>query len=79
MGAHVLVESTVFTNLDDAIESVDSDEDGYAVTNDVDLGEGQNTAPEGDLTSVPYEYSLLGSENVKSAVTSSAGNTLTLG
>ncbi|KAI7701582.1 polysaccharide lyase family 1 protein [Hortaea werneckii] len=79
MGAQALVESTVFTNLDDAIESVDSDEDGYAVTNDVDLGEGKNSAPEGDMTSVPYEYSLLGSENVKSAVTSSAGNTLTLG
>lgn len=77
MGAQLLVESSVFENsADKAILSTDSDETGYAVTNDVDLGGSTNSAPVGTLTSVPYTYSKLGASSVKSSVTSSAGQTL---
>ena len=48
-------------------------------TNDCDFGEGSDTAPQGTLTSVPYDYTLLGSDSVKAAVVGTAGNTLTLG
>lgn len=68
MGAEVLVESSVFTGVKSPILSKDSDETGSAVVNDCDLGDGENTAPEGSLTSVPYDYTLLGSGKVKSAV-----------
>ncbi|KAI1637907.1 pectate lyase [Biscogniauxia mediterranea] len=78
MGAQLLIESTVFANsADKAILSQDSDETGYAVVNDVDLGGSTNSAPEGTLTSVPYDYTLLGSANVKAAVAGVAGQTLT--
>ncbi|KAI1491489.1 pectate lyase [Biscogniauxia mediterranea] len=78
MGAQLLIESTVFANSSDkAILSQDSDETGYAVVNDVDLGGSTNSAPEGTLTSVPYDYTLLGSANVKAAVAGVAGQTLT--
>ncbi|KAI0003594.1 pectate lyase [Xylariaceae sp. FL0662B] len=77
MGAQILVESTVFESCsEDAIFFADSDETGYAVVRDVDLGGSTNTVPEGTLTSVPYEYSLLGSTNVKSAVVGAAGQSL---
>lgn len=41
-------------------------------------GESANTAPQGTLSasSPPYTYSLLGSANVKAAVTKEAGQTL---
>ncbi|KAI0421481.1 polysaccharide lyase family 1 protein [Xylaria grammica] len=78
LGAQVLVESTVFEGCGEkAIYFADSDETGYAVVNDVDLGGSENSAPEGTLTSVPYSYELLGSDSVKSSVTASAGQTLT--
>lgn len=76
MGAQVLVESCVFSGVEKAIESADSDTVGYATVNDVDLGDGTNTADAGTLSSVPYDYTLLGSASVKSSVTSSAGQTL---
>ncbi|KAI1342975.1 pectate lyase a [Xylariaceae sp. FL0016] len=77
MGAQLLVESSVFeSSATKAIFSDDSDETGYAVVNDVDLGDSTNSAPEGTLTSVPYSYSLLGSGSVKSSVTSNAGQKL---
>ncbi|KAI1741452.1 polysaccharide lyase family 1 protein [Xylaria scruposa] len=77
MGAQVLVESTVFEGCGDkAIYFADSDETGYAVVKDVNLGGSTNSAPAGTLTSVPYSYSLLGSANVKSSVTSNAGQKL---
>lgn len=79
MGAEVLVESTVFEGVKYPITSKDSDQTGSAVANDVVWGAGEQTAPEGTLTSVPYEYTLLGSGNVKAAVVGTAGNTLTLG
>lgn len=78
MGAELLIESCVFSGVEEAIESADSDTVGYATVNDVDLGDGTNTVDAGSLdsSSIPYEYSLLGSENVKSSVTSTAGQTL---
>ncbi|KAI0188756.1 pectate lyase a [Xylaria flabelliformis] len=77
MGAQVLVESSVFEGCGDkAIYFADSDETGYAVVKDVNLGGSTNSAPAGTLTSVPYSYSLLGSANVKSSVTSNAGQKL---
>lgn len=76
MGAELLVESCAFSSVEKAIESADSDTVGYATVNDVDLGDGTNTAESGSLSSVPYDYTLLGSENVKSSVTSEAGQTL---
>lgn len=81
MGAQALVESSVFDGVKDAVTSRFSEEVGYAVLNDVELGDGsnENDAPEGTLTSVPYEYELLGSESVKAALEGSVGNTLTLG
>jgi pectate lyase len=78
MGAQALVESNVFVGIKDALTSRFSKEDGYAVEDDNDFGESENSAPKGTLTSVPYEYELLGSENVKAAVVGVAGNTLTL-
>lgn len=78
MGAEVLVESCAFSGVEKAIESADSDTVGYATVNDVDLGDGTNTADAGSLSSVPYDYTLLGSESVKSSVTSKAGQTLSI-
>lgn len=78
MGAELLVESCVFSGVEKAIESADSDTVGYAVVNDVDLGSGTNTADSGSLNSVPYDYTLLGSASVKSSVTSTAGQTLSI-
>lgn len=76
IGAQLLIESAVFSGIEKAIESADSETVGYAVVNDVDLGEGTNTVEAGTLKTVPYEYELLGSENVKASVTASAGQTL---
>ncbi|KAJ9626899.1 hypothetical protein H2203_003355 [Taxawa tesnikishii (nom. ined.)] len=78
MGAQLLVESNVFAAVTDPLESADSDTAGYAVSRDNDFGGGVNSAPAGTLTAVPYEYTLLGSANVKAAVVGTAGNTLAL-
>ncbi|KAK2762825.1 hypothetical protein FQN54_001000 [Arachnomyces sp. PD_36] len=72
-GGQVLVESNVFVGSSKPLYTVD---EGGAVANDNDFGEGENTAPEGTLTSVDYEYTLLGSENVEAAVVGVAGATL---
>ncbi|KAH6654821.1 pectate lyase 2 [Truncatella angustata] len=75
--AEVLVESSTFENCPKkAIFTDDNTYEGYAVVNDVDLGGSQNLAPEGNLTSVPYSYTLLGSANVKAYVASHAGQVL---
>jgi pectate lyase len=79
IGEQTLVESNVFVGIKDALTSEFSKEDGFAVANGNDFGSSENSAPAGTLTSVPYEYTLLGSENVKAAVVGTAGNTLTLG
>ncbi|OLN92260.1 Pectate lyase plyB 2 [Colletotrichum chlorophyti] len=80
MGAQALIQSSVFENSGKkAIFSESSKEVGYVVAIDVVLGgQSANTAPLGKLTasSPPYPYSLLGSANVKAAVTKEAGQTL---
>lgn len=74
LDGQVLVESNVFSGCKKPLYSVD--DDAGAVADDNDFGDGENSAPEGTLTSVPYEYELLGSEAVKEAVVGSAGATL---
>lgn len=80
MGAQALVQSSVFENCGKKmIYTESSDEDGYAVAIDVILGgESANTAPLGNLgaDSFPYEYTLLGSENVAGTVPGEAGQIL---
>lgn len=78
MGAELLVESCAFSDVSEAIESADSDEDGTATVDDVDLGDGTNTVEASSLTAsdIPYDYTLLGSSDVKSSVTANAGQTL---
>ncbi|KAJ2902954.1 hypothetical protein MKZ38_010606 [Zalerion maritima] len=80
MGAEVLVESTQFEDCgDEVIESKDSDEEGYAVVNDVDLGDSENTASTGSITEddLGYSYTLVGSDVARDTVYGTAGNTLT--
>ncbi|TDZ16593.1 Pectate lyase B [Colletotrichum orbiculare MAFF 240422] len=76
MGAQVLVESSVFSAVKRAITFLDSKSTGYAVVNDVDLGNSTNDAPKGTFTKPDYKYTLLGSAKVKSAVVGTAGQTL---
>ncbi|KAH7165169.1 pectate lyase 2 [Dactylonectria macrodidyma] len=80
MNAQALIQSSVFENVGKkAIFTESSSEVGYVVAEDVILGgESQNTAPVGTLTAsqIPYQFSLLGSANVKAAVTKEAGQTL---
>lgn len=73
-GAQLLVEGNVWSGGKKPLYSTD---DGYAVARDNDFGDGENTAPEGTLTSVAYEYDLLAASAVKDAVVGTAGQTLT--
>ncbi|XPT04684.1 Pectate lyase [Ascochyta lentis] len=77
-GAQILVESTVFENTAEDIGFYDGAVTGYALANDVSLGSGNNTAPKGTLSSVPYPYTKLGSASVKASVQANAGNKLTI-
>ncbi|KAL0264236.1 hypothetical protein SLS55_000183 [Diplodia seriata] len=76
MGAQVLVENNVFDNVVQALVSVDSKEDGYAVARGNDWGTSTNEAPEGTLTEMPYTYTAVEASAVKAAVVGVAGNTL---
>ncbi|KAF6824559.1 pectate lyase [Colletotrichum musicola] len=78
MGAQVLVESSVFSDVKKAITFLDSKQTGYAVVNDVDLGGSTNDAPKGTFTKPDYKYTLLGASKVKAAVVGTAGQTLKL-
>ncbi|KAK8168391.1 pectin lyase fold/virulence factor [Phyllosticta citrichinensis] len=75
-GAQLLIESNVFSGLKKPVYSTDS---GYATVNDNDFGSGENAAEAGKLSKsdLGYEYTLLGSGKVKSAVVGTAGATLT--
>ncbi|KAF5859395.1 hypothetical protein ETB97_002902 [Aspergillus alliaceus] len=73
-GAQLLVEGNKFDGGKKPLYSTDS---GYAVAKDNDFGSGENTAPEGTLTSVPYKYDLIAASAVKGAVHGTAGQTLT--
>ena len=79
-GAQLLVQSTAFVDSSDkAIFFADSDETGYVVVDDVDLGGSSNSVPEGTFTpgSLPYPaIELLGSASVASAIPAGAGQTL---
>ncbi|TVY44789.1 putative pectate lyase A [Lachnellula occidentalis] len=79
-GAEVMVQSNVFSEVDEPIAALYSDNTGYAVAIDNDLGGASDTAPAGSLTasSIPYAYSLLGSGSVVAAVVGTAGATLSL-
>lgn len=73
-GAQVLVESNTFVGSSKPLYSTD---EGYAVANENDFGDGSNDALAGTLITVPYEYTLLGSAVVKAAVVGTAGAILT--
>ncbi|KAF9040837.1 pectate lyase [Panaeolus papilionaceus] len=72
IGAQVLVENNVFSGVSKPLYSTDN---GYAVARGNDFGGKSNTAPAGDLNSVPYGYGLVAAVSVRSSV-SGAGATL---
>ena len=72
-GAQLLVENNVFVSSKKALYSTD---EGFADAKGNDFGNSENTAPEGRLTSVDYEYTLPDTTEVASSVQSSAGQTL---
>jgi len=74
VGAELLVENNVFVGMTKPLYSTS---EGFAVANGNDFGEGENTAPEGTLTSVPYTYDLLDTADVAASVQADAGATLT--
>ncbi|XPS73515.1 Pectate lyase [Ascochyta lentis] len=80
MGAQALIQSTVFENSGKKMVYTESSaRDGSAVVIDTIFGgQSANTAPKGTLSagSFTYPYTLLGSVNVKAAVTKEAGQTL---
>lgn len=69
----MLVEGNKFVNAKKALYSTDG---GNAVARDNDFGDAKSEAPEGDLTSVPYKYDVLGPDGVEDAVYGIAGQTL---
>lgn len=74
LGAQVLVENNVWVDSKKPLYSVDNDAGAVASGND--FGGAENAAPEGTLTSVPYEYTLIDASAVEAAVVGTAGNTL---
>lgn len=80
MGAEVFIESSAFVDCaTEAIESADSDEEGYASVDDVDLGGSTNTATAGTLSASSFPYdtiTALGSSSVASTIPSTAGQLL---
>ena len=72
-GAEVLVESNVFDGTTKPLFTVDT---GGAVEKDNVWGAGVNTVPAGTLSTVEYQYDLLGSGAVIAAVVGKSGNTL---
>jgi pectate lyase len=78
LGAQVLIESTAFSGTEKPIIFRDSDETGYVVLNDVDLGGASHDVAEGTISGddLPYTYELAGSGSLE-GVLSGAGATLT--
>ncbi|TRM68160.1 polysaccharide lyase family 1 protein [Schizophyllum amplum] len=72
-GAQLLVENNVFVDSKKALYSTD---EGFAVATGNDFGNSENTASEGTLTSMDYEYTLLDTSEVAASVQASAGQTL---
>ncbi|KAL5520709.1 hypothetical protein ACEPAF_2711 [Sanghuangporus sanghuang] len=73
VGAQLLVENNVFSGTDKPLYSTD---EGFAVANGNDFGGAENTAPEGDFTDPPYDYTLIDTASVQSNVVGEAGATL---
>ncbi|KAL5514772.1 hypothetical protein ACEPAG_2088 [Sanghuangporus baumii] len=72
-GAQLLVENNVFSGTDEPLYSTD---EGFAVANGNDFGGAENTAPEGNFTDPPYDYTLINTARVRSSVVGEAGATL---
>ncbi|THU89056.1 pectate lyase [Dendrothele bispora CBS 962.96] len=72
-GAQLLVENNVWTGTDKPLYETD---EGFAVARGNDFGGAENTAPVGTFTTAPYSYSLIATDDVRSAVTPGAGQTL---
>jgi pectate lyase len=72
-GAEVLVESNVFVGVPKPLYSTDA---GYAVAKGNDFGNGTNMALQGNITNIPYKYTLIDATGIKAAVVSTAGATL---
>ncbi|KDR71150.1 hypothetical protein GALMADRAFT_271307 [Galerina marginata CBS 339.88] len=72
-GAQLLVENNVWTGTTKPLYSTDG---GFAVARGNDFGGASNAAPTGSFTSAPYSYKLTAVGSVRSAVVSSAGQTL---
>ena len=68
-----MVEDNVFVNTTKAMFSTDG---GFAVARDNDFGSASHDAPEGTLTSGPYNYSPSPVSSVKTEVPSGAGPNL---
>jgi pectate lyase len=66
------------TNIAEVGSPLYSTTGGVAVATGNDFGGASNTAPEGSLTTVPYEYELLDTSEVEATVEAEAGATLTL-
>lgn len=74
LGAQALVEKNYYKDTTKAAYSVDSD--GYAVNSGNSLNGALFTASAGTYTSAPYSYSAISASKVVSAVSGSAGATL---
>ncbi|PSN67809.1 pectate lyase [Corynespora cassiicola Philippines] len=75
LGAQILAQNNVFVGSKKPLYSVD--DDGFAVAEGNDFGDGENTAPKGTFTKAPYTVdNLLDASEVKAAVVGTAGNTL---
>ncbi|KAH8827790.1 pectin lyase fold/virulence factor [Flagelloscypha sp. PMI_526] len=75
-GAQLLVENNVWSGGSNPLYSTNG---GFAVArgNDFD-GAGTNTAPVGNFTAAPYDYTLLATSEVRAKVIADAGQTLTI-
>lgn len=51
-------------------------DEGYAVSNGNDFGDGEDTADTGTFTTAPYDYDMLDATEVAASVMASAGATL---
>jgi hypothetical protein len=80
MGAKMLVQNTVFRNVNVPVTSRDSSELGYATVLDSDLGGRYNDAPEAAMgvCAVGYPYTLIPTEKVAEVVQKTAGAVLGL-
>jgi pectate lyase len=74
-GAQLLVENNVWTG---AVKPLYSTDGGFAVERGNDFGGAANSAPAGTFSKAPYNYNLIATSSVRSAVVSSAGATLSL-